>query len=222
MNKFRALFILFFSLAAHAAASISPEVGRTTAELMGDVVYFQVDNSTRARERLMMLLGKVNAEASRAQAKGDVKALALATSIRQLLQTQVNRAPYDVELYRVVVNNYEDLVLTYRPETSKDQRFMMLDVRYRYLSKVVSETPDGTIATAPLQRTLEDAYADAERVMKPDSVKNVGAYKKWVFLRGRVLDHQRTPLPALANNMTLSIVTELGGTTKPQTASTAH
>jgi hypothetical protein len=39
------------------------------AELMGDVVYFQVDNSARARERLMVLLGKVDAEAAKGLAQ---------------------------------------------------------------------------------------------------------------------------------------------------------
>jgi hypothetical protein len=35
------------------------------------------------------------------------------SSIRHLLQAQVNRAPYDAQLYTVVVNNYETLVQAY-------------------------------------------------------------------------------------------------------------
>jgi hypothetical protein len=222
MKKLIALFVLFFSFAAHAVASVSPGVGRTTAELMGDVVYFQVDNSARARERLTILLGKVDAEAGRGLARDDAKALVLTSSIRQLLQAQVNRAPYDAHLYKVVVDNYEGLVQAYQPETSNDQGFMVLDLRYRYLSKVLAAVEDGTISSAPMQRSLEEAYADAERVMKQAGVKNAGAHRKWAFLRGRVLEYNRTPIPALANSMTLSIVGDLGASARPMVVSAAN
>lgn len=222
MKKFLALFVLFFSFAAHAVASVSPAVGRAAAELMGDVVYFQVDNSARARERLMVLLGKVDAEAAKGLAKNDAKAQALTTSIRHLLQAQVNRAPYDAQLYTVVVNNYETLVQAFRPETSTDQSFMVLDLRYRYLSKVLPDEEDGTILSAPMQRSLEDAYADAERVMKQAAVKSAGAYRKWTFLRGRVPEYNRMPIPALANSMTLSIVSDLGSGARPMMAAASN
>lgn len=222
MKTLIALFVLFFSFVAHAVAGVSPGVGRTTAELMGDVVYFQVDNSARARERLMTLLGKVEAEAGRGLARDDAKALVLTASIRQLLQAQVNRAPYDANLYKGVVDNYEGLVRAYQPETSNDQSFMVLDLRYRYLSKVLAAVEDGTISSAPLQRSLEEAHADAERVMQKAGTRNGVVVRKWGFLRTRVLDYNRTPIPALANSMTLSIAGDLAGAGRPLVVSAAN
>jgi hypothetical protein len=109
-----------------------------------------------------------------------------------------------------------------RPETSTDQSFMVLDLRYRYLSKVLAAEEDGTILSAPMQRSLEEAYADAERVMKQAAVKSAGAYRKWTFLRGRVPEYNRTPIPALANSMTLSIVGDLGASARPMVVSAAN
>lgn len=211
MKPFIALVVLLFSFSVHAAPRVSPDVSRACAELMGDVVYFQVDNSSRARERLMLLLGKVESQSAKGQAKGDVQGLALAGNVRQLLSLQVNRAPYDAGKYKDVVDSYETLVQVYGPAAAADQGFLVLDLRYRYLSKTLAAVNDGTITSAPMIRSLEEAFADADKAMRQGGAKNPEAQRKWGFLRSRVLDYNNAAIPALANSMTLKIAGDFGG-----------
>lgn len=222
MKHLIALAVLFFSIAAHAVPGVSPEVSRACAQLMGDVVYFQVDNSARSREKMMNVLGRAEAEAAKGQTKGDALAVALTEGVRRLLQSQVNRSPYDVGKYKEIVDTYESIVEAYSPEVRRDQAFLMLDLRYRYLSKTLATVNDGTIASAPLLRSLEEAFEDTDKAMKLLGAKNPGAASKWGFLRVRVLDYNTSAIPALANNMTLRIAEDVKGGTSAMVVSASR
>lgn len=222
MKPFIALVVLLFSFAVHAAPRFSPEVSQAAAELMGDVVYFQVDNSAKARARLALLLGNVDAVARSGQARGDAHAAALADAVRAMLASQVNRSPYEAVKYKAVVEIYESMVQGYVPEARRDHEFLVLDLRFRYLSRTLSMVNDGTIIAFPLLRTLEEAFDDVDRAMKEMAVRNPEAARKWGFLRPRVLDYNTAAIPALANNMTLRIAGDFRGVGGPVVASTTR
>lgn len=222
MKTLIAFVVLFFSFTAHAAPGISPDVSRVCAELMGDVVYFQVDNSARARDRMMNLISTAESQAAKGRSKEDALAATLTAGVRQLLLSQVNRAPYDVEKYKAVVDTYERIAQANGPVAGNDQGFLVLDLRYRYLSRTLATVSDGTIASAPLVRSLEEAYADTDKAMKQLGARNPSAAKKWGFLRGRVLDYNVTAIPALANSMTLRIADDVRVGVAPLVVSAAH
>lgn len=222
MKPFIALVVLLFSFAAHAAPRVSADVSHASAELMGDVVYFQVDNSAKARARLALLLGNVDAAAARSGARGGAQAAALADAVRSMLASQVNRSPYEAVKYKAVVEIYEAMVQGYGPEAVRDQEFLVLDLRFRYLSRTLSMVNDGTIITFPLLRSLEEAFEDADRAMKEVAARNPEAARKWGFLRPRVLDYNNAAIPALANNMTLRIAGDFRSGGEPLVATASR
>ena len=103
-----------------------------------------------------------------------------------------------------------------------DHEFLVLDLRFRYLSRTLSMVNDGTIIAFPLLRTLEEAFDDVDRAMKEMAVRNPEAARKWGFLRPRVLDYNTAAIPALANNMTLRIAGDFRGVGGPVVASTTR
>lgn len=220
MKSFIVLLALAFSCTVNAAALSSRSVDHTLAELMGDLAYFQVDNSPRAYEKINMLLGRAESEMAKSKAVENAPAAILMSRISLFLKEQSSKSKYDIERYKSVVDAYEELVKVSLVKGGNDAGFLMLDFRYRYLSKTIAAVNDGSITTIPLDRSLEEAYGDADRVMKEMAAKQQGAVavRKWSFLRSKVADYNSYAIPALANSMTLRIAIDLGAAGQPVVA----
>lgn len=210
MKGFSVLLMMVFSCVVNAATPVSPDVGRLCAQLMGDVIYLQVTNSSSSSETISSMLDKV--EHKTITGRGNVIAKELASEIRVLLKNQVGGAPYDAGQFKTVVDTYERLVSNAHPESSDDSKFLMLDFRYRYLSKTLRASGvDWSTVSAPLIRSVEESYVDADKTMKKLAAvsPNLPAVRKWSFLRSRVVDYNAVAIPALANSMLLRIANEL-------------
>lgn len=212
MKSFIALLALVFSCTVNATAFNSDSVDHTLAELMGDLAYYQVDNSPRAREKIRMLMGKAESELARKKSTDNAQAAIVVDRISLFLKEQPAKSKYDVERYKSVVDAYEVLAEALLAKGGSDAGFLMLDFRYRYLSKTISSVNDGSITTVPMNRSLEEAYDDVEKVMTTltTSQQMAPAVRKWSFLRSKVADYNTYAIPALANSMTLRIATDLG------------
>jgi len=220
MKLFIALLSLVFSCTVNAATLYSRGVGQTLAELMGDLAYFQVDNSPRARAKIDMLLNKAESEVAKNKAAENVLATKLTGKISLFLKDQDSKSKYDVEKFKNVVDAYEELVKVSLVKGRDDAGFLVLDFRYRYLSKTIASVNDGSITTVPMDRSLEESYEDADKVMKEVAAKQQGAsaVRKWSFLRSKVADYNSYAIPALANSMILRIASDLGAAGQPVVA----
>lgn len=221
MKSFIVLLALVLSSAVHAVSHLSPDADRTFAELMGDLAYFQVDNSPRLREKISMLLNKAESEVAKGKAEDSVLATKLAEKISLFLRDQSSKEKYDIEKFKSVVDAYEKLVKASLATGANDAGFLMLDFRYRYLSSTISAVNDGSVIMIPMDRSVEESYVDTDQAMKQVAMmkKDSSAVKKWSFLRRNVADSSRYAIPALANSMTLRIAGELAAAGQPVVAS---
>lgn len=215
MKSFLALLVLFFSLTANAATVTSSRSSSLLlAELMGDVLYFQLDNSSRSREKINSLIGLAQ-QNEVAASNAREKKLLLAVS--QLMGDGKGRVTFDAEALKNAAYAYEDLVQSRHQADGKNAAFLVLDFRYRYLAMTLPSLSENNIIVMPLLRSVEDSFGDTDGQMKKLAGNSQGtpALKKWVFLRPRLTDYNNKPIPALANGMLLRIASELQGGAAP-------
>lgn len=215
MKSFLALLVLFFSLAANAATVTSSRSSSLLlAELMGDVLYFQLDNSSRSREKINSLVGL----AQRSDGfSGDARAKKLLLAVGQLMGDGKDKVTFDAEALKNAAYAYEDLVQSRYGVDGKNAAFLVLDFRYRYLAMTLPSLSENNIIVMPLLRSVEDSFGATDGQMNKLAGNRQGtpALKKWVFLRPRLTDYNNKPIPALANGMLLRIAGELQGGSAP-------
>lgn len=215
MKSFLALLVLFFSLSASAATGTSPRSsGLLMAELMGDVLYFQLDNSSRSREKINSLIGLAQRNEHFAS---DARAKKLLLAVSQLMGDGKGRVTFDAEALKNAAYAYEDLVQGRHEADGKNAAFLVLDFRYRYLAMTLPSLSENNIMVMPLLRSVEDSFGDTDGQMNKLAGNSQGtpALRKWVFLRSRLTDYNNKPIPALANGMLLRIAGELQGSAAP-------
>lgn len=215
MKSFLALLVLFFSFTANAATVAKPQAsGPLLAELMGDVLYFQLDNSSRSLEKINALIE----QAQRAEgAASDARARRLLQAVSQLMGGGKGKVKFDAEGLKNAAYAYEDLVKSRQDADGKDATFLVLDFRYRYLAMTLPSLSENNIIVMPLLRSVEDSFGDTDGQMIKLAGNSQGtpALKKWAFLRSRLTDYNNKPIPALANSMLLRIAGELKGAPAP-------
>lgn len=209
MKSFLALLVLFFSLAVNAATVTSSRSSSLLlAELMGDVLYFQLDNSSRSREKINSLIGLAQRNEG---AASDAREKKLLIAVSQLMGDGKGRVTFDAEALKNAAYAYEDLVQSRHEADGKNAAFLVLDFRYRYLAMTLPSLSENNIIVMPLLRSVEDSFGATDGQMKKLAGNSQGtpALKKWVFLRPRLTDYNNKPIPALANGMLLRIAGEL-------------
>lgn len=215
MKSFLALLVLFFSLAVNAATVTSSRSSSLLlAELMGDVLYFQLDNSSRSREKINSLIGLAQRNEG---AASDIREKKLLLAVSQLMGDGKGRVTFDAEALKNAAYAYEDLVQSRHEADGKNAAFLVLDFRYRYLAMTLPSLSENNIIVMPLLRSVEDSFGATDGQMKKLAGNSQGtpALKKWVFLRPRLTDYNNKPIPALANGMLLRIAGELQGGSAP-------
>lgn len=210
MKSFLALLVLFFSLAVNAATVTSSRSSSLLlAELMGDVLYFQLDNSSRSREKINSLIGLAQRNEG---AASDAREKKLLLAVSQLMGDGKGRVTFDAEALKNAAYAYEDLVQSRHEADGKNAAFLVLDFRYRYLAMTLPSLSENNIIVMPLLRSVEDSFGATDGQMKKLAGNSL---KKWVFLRPRLTDYNNKPIPALANGMLLRIAGELQGGSAP-------
>lgn len=205
MKSFLALLVLFFSLSANAVTVTgSRSSSLVLAELMGDVLYFQLDNSSRSREKIDSLIGLAQ------QSDGfssDARAKKLLLAVSQLMGDGKSQMTFDAEALKNAAYAYEDMVQSRYGVDGKNAAFLVLDFRYRYLAMTLPSLSENNIIVMPLLRSVEDSFGETNGQMNKlaASVQGTQAFRKWVFLRPRLKDYNNKPIPALANGMLLRI-----------------
>lgn len=211
MKSFVVVLVALLSVSVHAGPrSSTGVVSPVMAELMGDVFYFQVDNSSRS-------LHRINAMIDKAKGAGVVTDSNAHNAFLEFVVTLMDgykvRGRFDPEQLKNVAFSYERLVSGERRAVRQNPALLMLDLRYRYLAMTLPSLSAGNILVVPLQYSLEDSLSVVDSrmagIMKAGASDQLG--RKWAFIRTRVSDYNNRPIPALANNMLLNIATELQG-----------
>lgn len=211
MKSFVVVLLLLLSMVTHAGPRSSQEVvNPVVAELMGDVLYFQLDNSSKSLHRINAMVDKAKGLAS--VADSEVQG-AFLESVVKLMYGHKARGRFDPEQLKNVSYHYERLVNGERQAVHQNPALLMLDLRYRYLAMTLPSLSAGNILVVPLQYSLEDSLSSVDSRMaglvKATAADQLG--RKWAFIKTRVSDYNNRPIPALANNMLLNIATELQG-----------
>lgn len=211
MKSFVVVLLLLLSMVTHAGPRSSQEVvNPVVAELMGDVLYFQLDNSSKSLHRISAMVDKAKGLEA---VTGSEAQSAFLKSVVRLMDSHKARGSFDPEQLKNVAYSYERLVSGERQAVHQNPALLMLDLRYRYLAMTLPSLSAGNILVVPLQYSLEDSLSAVDSrmngIVKAGASDQLG--RKWVFIKTRVSDYNNRPIPALANNMLLSIATELQG-----------
>lgn len=199
---------LLLTLFSNTAISATADFDRGLAELMGDMMYYQFDPSPITRSKVTKAASALREQSN---AAGDMSAAKISSDVLALITTNQKKITFDFQKLKNITDAYDARLQKTLIKANKDAIFLLFDLRYRYLSKTTASN-DGSITVVPTTRSLEDAFADADKIMQKISAQNKSliAVKKWGFLRTKIGDAGTQGLPTLANNMLVKMVSDLG------------